>query len=182
MPTLLSHDITALQLLMTEDIYQIGEPELRPETKPEPKLEAEIHPQSIEPAAPNPAPVSFNYLGENNKYFLILVDDNTHRELNTPHKEMILKMMQAKGYELRDLAILNLNRHPGTTFSSLKEFFVCNRLAIFGIPPSSIGLPSISSNQAEKYQDVKILASYSLAEMDQDIEKKKQFWAVMKSF
>lgn len=125
---------------------------------------------------------TFSYLGENNKYFLILLEDPTHTTLNPKHKEMILKMMAAKKLELRDLAILNLSHYPGTKFQELKDFFSPARIALFGINPQQIGITGINSNVAGSFKETRILASYSLGAMGDDVDKKKEFWNVMKNF
>jgi hypothetical protein len=164
---------------MNEDLYDLGDS--IPLIAPQAILEEHI----IEPVAEirvEQQTVSFNYLGENNRYFLVIVDDKTHSELNTPHKEMLMKIMAAKKLELRDLAVLNLARHPDLDFEQLKKFFSCNKLALFGINPQKIGMPALAANQPEKYQDVKVLATFGLEEMNSDTEKKREFWNVMKDF
>lgn len=184
MERMISTNSNALRFLMTEDIYI-----LKKETfsAPEPKIETvltEREPETI-PVAPKdetPAPTSFNYLGENNRYFLIIVDDATHADLNTVHREMLMKIMTAKGMEMRDLAILNLNRYPGASFLQLKDFFSCNRVVLFGIDPQRLSIKAVPSNAPEKVDGVSILATFSLAEMAVDTDKKRQFWTVMKDF
>lgn len=168
----------ALQLLMTDDIYIIPEKNLPTEAV----LENQVLPEKTISVEDTISVKSFEYMGENNKYFLILVDDKTHKDLNNTLKEMLLKIMLAKGLELRDIAILNLHRYPKAVFSDLKDFFVSNRMVLFGISPQQIGLPSISVNEPGKYLNVKVLATYSLEEMKNEVEKKKVFWNVMKPF
>ncbi len=183
MKSLITDNPTALQLLMTDDIYLISE-------KQTSVIEIPINTQlesfsSVEAEKEVPITLSlkdFTYLGENNKYFLILINDTAHKELNAPHLELLLKIMLAKKLELCDLAILNLNNYPNSSFSDLKEFFGCNRLALFGISPLQISLRSLTANQPEKHNEVSILATYSLEEMIHDEAKKKQFWNVMKPF
>jgi hypothetical protein len=90
--------------------------------------------------------------------------------------------MAAKGLELRDLAVLNLHLFPDTKIQELKEFFSCNKLVLFGINPQRIALPSISSNKVESHQSIKLFSTYSMDEMINDVNKKKEFWAIMKDF
>ncbi|MGB4774171.1 MAG: hypothetical protein WBP45_03280 [Daejeonella sp.] len=170
MSNLITHHPEALKLLFNNDIYHIPEGELVKETI--------LHNNALADTEPK----TFAYLGENNKYFLVLIDDKTNKELNTLHLDVLLKIMTAKGLELRDLAILNLNNYPGVTFSDLKDFFVCSKLVLLGISPERISLPALSSNQPEEYENVKVLATYSLEEMINSRDKKIQFWDVMKPF
>jgi hypothetical protein len=126
--------------------------------------------------------LEFTYIGENNKYFLILIDDSTYKEINPIHKETLLKIMTAKGLVLRDLAVLNLNLFPNANVNELKEFFSCSKLVLFGINPQRISLPSISSNKVENHLNIKLFSTYSIDEMINDVNKKKEFWAIMKDF
>lgn len=177
MSNLITKDSHALRLLMTEDLYILTEQEsdilIQAEKvieKPEVKI--------IEPAEVR----EFYYQGENNKYFLILFDNLQHEEMNMLHKETLLKIMSAKGLELRDLAIMNLNQFQGVSFNELKEFFSCSRIALFGIDPQRIKLPELSLNQIEKLDGAKVLCTFGLEEMINDTTKKREFWNVMKNF
>ena len=177
MPKLLTDDPNALRFLMTEDIYNVNEV-----INPGPgTMDTTIEESKEQIPAEKPG-LEFAYLGENNRYFLVLVEDNSRKELSNEHKEMLLKIMSAKNLELRDLAIVNLALYPKATFSELKEFFSCNRIVLFGINPQKIGLPAIASNKAEKYMDVKVLPGFSLEEMSSNTDKKREFWSVMKGF
>jgi len=197
MSTLHTNEFNALRLLMTEDIYILDQPsassenslKLEEPTELEKVLEAEktVIPE-IPAAIPVPEPTEINkakeftYLGENNKYFLILIDDTKNREISTLHKETLLKIMSAKGLELRDLAILNLDQFPGTNITELKEFFSCGKLVLFGINPQRIAIPAISSNKVENHNNIKLFSTFSIDEMISDVTKKKEFWAIMKEF
>lgn len=192
MSTLHTNEFNAIRLLMTEDIYILDQ---KNSIKTEKPIESEKAVQAertmlpeIPAAAPVPKPVEikkakeFTYLGENNKYFLILIDDTKNREISSLHKETLLKIMSAKGLELRDLAILNLDQYPDISISELKEFFSCSKLALFGINPQRIAIPGISSNKVENHANVKLFSTFSIDEMMSDVIKKKEFWAIMKEF
>ncbi|MES2874652.1 MAG: hypothetical protein V4708_13080 [Bacteroidota bacterium] len=184
MEKLITNNTDALRFLMNEDLYlvkEIVQTDIHPLLAEEPKATPEKAQELIE-TSPEETAANFNYLGENNRYFLVLVDDKSHKELNTPHKEMLMKIMAAKKLELRDLAILNLAQYPGTNFTQLKDFFSCNRIILFGINPGDIGLPAISANQPGKHHDVKVLATFGLEEMSSNTDKKREFWNVMKDF
>jgi hypothetical protein len=197
MSTLHTNESNALRLFMTEDIYILdqqpvsSENEIKIEkpTAAEKVFIAEKTAMSEIPVAipvPDSAvikkPKEFSYLGENNKYFLILIDDAKNKEINSLQKETLLKIMSAKGLELRDLAILNLDQFPGTNITELKEFFSCSKMVLFGINPQRIELPPISSNKVENHANVMLFSTYNIDEMINDVTKKKDFWAVMKEF
>ncbi len=178
MEKLITDNSNALRFLMTEDLYIFDETISQVvQAVPEPRSEP-----SQEIKKEEPQEISFNYLGENNRYFLIVVDDKTHPSLNTPHREMLMKIMAAKKLEMRDLAILNLAKYSGTNFDQLKAFFSCNRITLFGIAPQVIGLPAIGANEPAKHLETKVLATFSLDEMSSNTDKKREFWNVMKEF
>lgn len=200
MPSLHSNQINTLSLLLTEDIYVLDKNTVPQADRPteSQKVEAiEVQAEKpVEPVIPTidtpvqeikvvpeiKKPKEFSYIGENNKYFLILIDDSSSTEISPLHKETLLKIMGAKGLELRDLAILNLNLFPNTTINELKDFFSCNKLVLFGINPQGINLPNMSSNKVENHLNIKLFSTYSIDEMINDVNKKKEFWAIMKDF
>ena len=206
MSNLLSQDQAALKMLFTDDIYLIREEKTEiavPVIKNESSLELEhkVQPEGIIPVnkkvpaedivrieekveneVNTPVKKDFEYQGDNNKYFLVIIDDKIHTRMNPVHQEMLLKVMNAKKLELRDLAILNINRYPEAKFNGLKSFFSCNRLVLFGVSPAQIGLPSISVNKAGSAGIVKVLATYGLEEMRNSADKKREFWNIMKNF
>ncbi|MFA6946396.1 MAG: hypothetical protein WC220_10900 [Pedobacter sp.] len=185
MSNLVSRDSNALRLLMTEDLYILPEKGILIQSGAEKAAEVLVQ-QTGDLPVQKPAEAEkskeFFYLGENNKYFLILFDDPKHQEISSLHKETLLKIMSAKGLELRDLAILNLHQYPGVSFSELKEFFSFNKIALFGIDPQRIALAPVSSNQVEKQQGARLLCTFSIDEMISDTAKKREFWNVMKDF
>ena len=184
---------------MTEDLYIIYEKEQVQiiNSAPQPEIIKQLDSISDQPVANElvqepkeliEMPVTsettreFSYLGENNKYFLILFNEPNQKDISSIQKETLLKIMSAKGMELRDLAVLNLYQYPGVRFNDLKEFFSFNKIVLFGVDPQQIALSSQSANQIIKIEGAKILSTYSIDEMIKDTTKKREFWSVMKDF
>jgi hypothetical protein len=184
---------------MTEDLY------ILPEKEQVQKINAASHPEIndkvadayaqtvveipvqeskelIEKTVKTKALKEFTYLGENNKYFLILFNEPNQKDISSIQKETLLKIMSAKGLELRDLAVLNIHQYPGVQFDDLREFFSFNKIVLFGIDPQQIALSSQSANQVIKIESAKVLSTYSIDEMIKDTTKKREFWNVMKDF
>ena len=199
MSNLLSQNSNALRLLMTEDLYIIFEKEQVQiiNSAPQPEIIKQLDSISDQPVANElvqepkeliEMPVTsettreFSYLGENNKYFLILFNEPNQKDISSIQKETLLKIMSAKGMELRDFAVLNLYQYPGVRFNDLKEFFSFNKIVLFGVDPQQIALSSQSANQIIKIEGAKILSTYSIDEMIKDTTKKREFWSVMKDF
>lgn len=201
MSSLHSNEFNTLSLLLTEDIYVLDKIAVNQVDKLEENVKIPITEQTTQTEKPTPTTIpklgtlqtaavvpeirksaEFTYIGENNTYFLILFDDANSKEIGPIHKETLLKIMSAKGLELRDLAVLNLNLFPNANINELKEFFSCSKLVLFGINPQRIALPSISSNKVENHHNIKLFSTYSIDEMINDVNKKKEFWAIMKDF
>jgi hypothetical protein len=199
MSNLLSQNSNALRLLMTEDLYIIYEKEQVQiiNSAPQPEIIKQLDSISDQPVADElvqepkeliEMPVTsettreFSYLGENNKYFLILFNEPNQKDISSIQKETLLKIMSAKGLELQDFAVLNLYQYPGVRFDDLKEFFNFNKIVLFGIDPQQIALSSQSANQIIKIDDANMLSTYSIDEMINDTTKKREFWKIMKDF
>jgi hypothetical protein len=167
---------------MTEDIYTIDPvrtvqpPETREKKTEAPVLKEESPvSQSI-----TEVPAVYEYLGENNKYSLIIINDPSHPSMPPKELEALQNILKAKKQELKDVAILNLHKYPSATFKSLKDFFACNSLILFGINPSQIQLEQVQANQITAIQNTRILATYSFSEMLGSVDKKRMFWEEMK--
>lgn len=168
MSGLLSTHPKALKLLFDEELYLIRQQE------PAANVSSPETPQQPMPA--------FDYLGENNRFFLLLSDEPGHTHLEKSNLELLTKILQAKGLEWKDVAILNLHSYPDAGFEQLKSFFSCSRICLFGIAPNRLGLPALSSNEPGSFEEVKVLATFSLQELQQTQHKKVAFWNAMKNF
>ncbi|HEX8378405.1 MAG TPA: hypothetical protein VF602_11365 [Pedobacter sp.] len=167
MDTLKASNPLALPFLMTEDLYSIHN-------------ETEVSVETEAPNADKQEPAFFDYLGENNKYILLLVNEPQHQIINPKELETLLNILKAKKQELKDVAIVNLSKYPNATFEELKNFFVCSSLVLFGINPAQIKLDGVQSNQIIKHQNTKVLATFSFVEMLANTDKKRTFWDEMK--
>lgn len=196
----ISHPL-ALNFLMTEDLYYLKNDEVQPatvitstdETKvaeqvPEVSLPTipvnKTIPQIIEipkePEITKPESIVFDYLGENNKYILILVKEPAHKVIGPKELETLTNILKGKKQEIKDVAIVNLNSYPSANYTNLKSYFACNSIIMFGVNPAQIEIQGIQANQISAYQGTKILATYSITEMLNSVDKKRAFWDEMK--
>lgn len=169
MPNQLTTDSKALQLLFNEELYLISAPAV-----------IEDAPLAAV-SAPTETP-EFNYLGENNRFFLLLVNEPGEQHLEKSNLDVLQKILQAKGLELKDVAILNLSHHPEIGIETLKSYFSCSKLCLFDIAPAQLGLPELPSNEPGLFGELKVLATFSLKELQQTQHKKVAFWNAMKNF
>ncbi|QEK52010.1 hypothetical protein FYC62_10360 [Pedobacter aquae] len=190
----------ALSILLNEDLYVIEPVETTPNTevitaqKEEPKAAVENKtvipvlqntPIETQESAKAQTPVSkpvFNYLGDNNKYLLIIVNDTTHQFINDKDLAFLLKILAAKKLDLHDIAILNTKSYTDLTFKDLKDYFACNKILTFGIDPKSLQIQGITANKAGEFDSVKILGTWALSLLDTDVKKKTVYWNELKNF
>jgi hypothetical protein len=127
--------------------------------------------------------VHYNYLGENNKYILILIDQPLKREIIAAKDLLLLeKTLAALKLELRDVAIVNLQQCEELHFKSLKDFFSCNKVLGFGIELAKIGIEKeVAINTVFRIEDCPFLLASALEELSNNQAQKVIWWSAMKS-
>jgi hypothetical protein len=190
----------ALSILLNEDLYVIEPVETTQYTEdinlkkeeskivePNKTVIPVLHSTTVEsqemakPQAPVNKP-SFNYLGDNNKYLLVIVNDKTYQFINDKDLAFLLKILAAKKLDLHDIAILNNDSYEALTFADLKDYFACNKILTFGIDPKSLQIQGITANKAGEFEGVKILGTWALPLLDTDVKKKTIYWNELKNF
>ena len=156
-------DAVALQYLMTEDIYLINEEELST--------------SSGERTEDGPA---FDYLGENNKFMLLLIQEDGHPNLRSNELEALANILGAKRMSLKDVAIVNQRKYTSSTWKDFKDYFACSSIVLFGIDPSEIKIRTLPKNAITELEGMQVLFTYSFAEMLNNTDKKREFWNQMK--
>jgi len=168
---MLTEDLTALRILMNEDLYLTSEDSLR-EDNPDPVA---LVAEPVIIIEKEPAP-NFVYLGKNLKNFLIL----TQEKLQENHLKALENTLGRKQLSLDDVAVVDFSAFNSTTFKELNAVFMPQKLVLFGLKPETLGLPKIELNTITSYENCKILYTYSLNEMLGNKEKTKAFWEPMK--
>jgi len=136
-------------------------------------------PAAPEPVLETPKP-SFNYLGNNNKNFLILVS-YTKDEFIAPHHLTALEnILKRKEMTISDVAIVNTNKTPGLIFEQLNTYFKPARLLILGEHALPAGIGNVTLNHPFTLNNCAALYSYSFGEMMDINDHKKAFWEQMK--
>jgi hypothetical protein len=168
---LLSTNSAVLTALLGSDVYHISEPNLASDQFARPSSEQVSK------------TVHYNYLGENNKYILILIDQSLKREIIAAKDLLLLeKTLAALKLELRDVAIVNLQQCEALHFKSLKEFFSCNKVLGFGIELAKIGIEKeVAINTVFRIEDCPFLLASSLEELSNNQAQKVIWWSAMKS-
>jgi hypothetical protein len=187
---LLSTNSAVLTALLGSDVYHISEATSQleqaglianePTVAKQEIASEQVVIQSTEQALKT---VHYNYLGENNKYILILIDQPLKNEIIAAKDLLLLeKTLAALKLELRDVAIVNLQQCEELHFKSLKEFFSCNKVLGFGIELAKIGIEKeVAINTVFRIEDCPFLLASSLEELSNNQAQKVIWWSAMKS-
>lgn len=187
MDSLKTNHPLALSFLFNEDLYVLKDDVSINETSLENSTTAEV------PGLEKPEPVTipklqtvekpvFEYIGDNNKYILIIVKDPLQQFLNAKELEFLLKILSAKKLGLQDIAIINTETYEALNFNDLKEYFALSKILTFGINPVSLNISGITANKTGEYNGVKILGTWTLAQLESDVKKKTIYWNELKNF
>jgi len=187
---LLSTNSAVLTALLGSDVYHISEATSQleqaglianePTVAKQEIASEEVVIRSTEQALKT---VHYNYLGENNKYILILIDQPLKNEIIAAKDLLLLeKTLAALKLELRDVAIVNLQQCEELHFKSLKEFFSCNKVLGFGIELAKIGIEKeVAINTVFRIEDCPFLLTSALEVLSNNQAQKVIWWSAMKS-
>ena len=204
MNNLQSDDLMALSFLINEEIYVIkDEVNNKLKTVIDTKNETVIEQTSIVIEKPKPIETKsenivdqipadknieksqttdYKYLGENNKYILVVVKEPSFDFLKQDDLGFLLKILAAKKLELKDVAIINTDKYLSLNFDDLKAFFAFSKVITFGINPQILQIEDAVANKKSIFKETQILVTWSLAILQQDEKKKAIFWDMLKSF
>lgn len=142
--------------------------------------EPEARYTATQPEAETPV-INFKYKGGNKRQFLVLVHYANTEFIEDAHITALENILKRKDLGLDDVAIVNLAKHPGHDKNGLLSFFQPERLLIMGKEAIPAGFAVSALNQIAQVEKLKILYSFSFAEMMNSNENKKIFWDQMKN-
>lgn len=123
----------------------------------------------------------FNYLGKNNKNFVVLVNYADHEHIHPVHLTALQSILQRKGLALDDVAILNVNQYNPVKLTTLATYFAPTRLVIMGADALPDGIGKLPLNKPLQGKKTHVLYSFSFDEMMSSNDNKKLFWEHMKT-
>jgi hypothetical protein len=171
----------AFSFILQDDLYLLNNDKIVkpvaeiPANVPEPVLQAPVH--QIETPAPD-----FNYLGKHKKHCLILVFYPGLEAMPAPYLTALENTLKRLGFELDDVAILNLANYKETVFEQLATFFKPKKLLILGRHALPKGLAAPALNQQVQVDNARTLFTFSFDEMMDNNDMKKVFWEQMKQW
>ena len=127
------------------------------------------------------------FLGENKKQIIVLVDEAEAIFINDNELALLSKILCACNLNLADIAIINTKKYQ-VKFDELKEQFNAKFILLTGVKSSVIQLPfSVPDFQVQQFSNCTIISSPALSEMLTDskesIALKRQLWnSLQKAF
>lgn len=189
-----TNEATALVTLLTETLYKVDNWETNSGNNYSDKQSVALaaEPERVSAPAENPiqvtqeksaTPTYFDYLGENNKYVLVLVNYPDSKHITDKDKEFFLKVISALKLTIDDVAVLNYAHYAAADINALKEYFSCSRIITFGLPPSSAVFRNLNMQDysVTNVYGVSLLpASDTLRIIESDKNKKIVLWNALK--
>ncbi|MBL4676100.1 MAG: hypothetical protein JKY70_07860 [Mucilaginibacter sp.] len=195
----------AYRFIMQDDIFLLKQDKLvdtltataTPVEEPSPEVSqpvVEVAPvqPTQQTSAPEPKPVvsqpvhetqesTFNYLGSNQKQFLILVNYAGEEYIATNHRVALESILGRKDLTIADVAILNVNKLFPIKLAALVGYFNPTRLVIMGKDALPEGIGNLPLNKPVQGKKIHVLYSFSFDEMMSSNDNKKAFWEQMKT-
>jgi hypothetical protein len=124
--------------------------------------------------------VEFNYLGGNKKNFLITVYYPGIDFMADAHLTALQNTLKRLGFELEDVAILNLANHTEADHETISGFFSPKKMLLMGKSALLKNISTLKLNEQQTQGNCAMLFSFSFDEMMDSNEYKKAFWEQMK--
>lgn len=188
----------ALRLFFTDDVYLAGEIPLvekpfaeavkpvsaatKTEIQQPPALNEERVdvPKIEEPTVSYQPTFDFKYLGKNEKSILILVND-AQNPVSTPQgTELLRKLVLSINLKNADFALVNYSNYTSAKFDHFHTFFSCKLIISFGVSAPTLGLGEQLSHQLNTFNNVKMIFTHNLHDLDADLNAKKLLWGTLK--
>lgn len=125
-------------------------------------------------------PVEFKYHGKNKKNFLVLVHYPTLEFIHETHLTALENILKRKGFEIDDVAIVNLAKQEAVSFENLTNYFKPQKMLILGKNAQPQGIQPLELNVPQQAAGLATLYSFSFDEMMDNNDYKKAFWEQMK--
>jgi len=151
------------------------------ETVTKKKDVAETIEENATPVIEKNESAAWKSLGSNAKNILIIVKSKEAVHLPDNELAFLTGILGACKLSLADVAIVNLNNHPGATYKELTTFFKSKIVFLFDEEPAAFGLPlSFPHYQIQAFAGNSFLYSPSLKDLENDKIEKSKLWVCLK--
>lgn len=178
----LAGDISSMEKPFTETVKPISEVQkaTTEQLSSEVKETAVSLPEVEEPAVAYQPSFDFKYLGKNEKSILILVND-AQNPVSTPQgTELLRKLVLSINLKNADFALVNYSAYTTAKFEHLHSFFACKLVISFGVSAPALGLGQQLLHQLNVLNEVKMIFTHNLHDLDTDLNAKKSLWGTLK--
>ncbi|WP_228384203.1 hypothetical protein [Sphingobacteruim zhuxiongii] len=176
---LTTDNVVALQTLMSETIFTMGEQSTLPGGSIHDHPNQDI-PQSAEPIS---AAEEFIFQGDKTTGVLFILRYPDYPYFSAEAEEAFLKTIGALQLNASNVAVVNLaNKHNPNDWGRIMKFFEPKKIILLGVEPTSLKLPVIAHNSYMKGRIATVFNTFSFEEMFADVQKKKLFWGEFKTF
>lgn len=178
-----------LQSADSEPVTAVHEPVVQPQANVLPAVpptpvaipsSPAAQPQVTPPVVADAGPV-FNYIGKNQKNFLIAFYAGGAGQLAPKHFEALSNTLQRKGLSVDDVAMVDIGAYPNATIAQIGAYFAPARVLILGSQSLLPGWDRLKLNIITQGSKYAALYTYSFDEMMGDKDKVKAFWEQMKN-
>jgi DNA polymerase III psi subunit len=134
--------------------------------------------------APKRANEGFNFLGNNEKNILIVINEPETVYLQDNDLNLLIGILTACKLSLADIALLNFDKNKHADYSSLNNTLHPSTIILFGTEPVLLDFPlNFPHFQLQPYNGQHYLAAPALKNIGADVGLKKQLWlALQKHF
>jgi hypothetical protein len=168
----------AFRFIMEDEIYLLDKDKGVKTIPSTENISVDEPPAIAKPIVETPQ-ITFNYLGDNNKRFLVLVNYAAEEFIAAEHLTALENILKRKELAIADVAILNINTYADTDINQLTEYFKPEKLLVLGADALPAGIKLIL-NKPEQGDSYTALYSFSFDEMMSSNDNKKAFWEQMK--
>lgn len=138
----------------------------------------------VEDEKKQPIRNSLEFLGENNKSIVIIVEDNEAVFIGDEKLQLLTNLLQACNLSLADVAIINI-ANKKLNYASIKEAVPFENLLMMGISIKPFELPLIfSKNKVQQFNNTNLLITENLSKLIGDTAEvkteKRALWNALK--
>jgi hypothetical protein len=151
--------------------------------KQQPLPEPAIPVESPTPVpATEPPATGWKFLGNNLRNIVIVVRSGEAVHLPDEELSFLTNMLTACKLGLADVAIVNLERHPGKAYKDFLDEFRARTVLLFGVSPSAFNLPvNFPLFQVQVLANCTFLYTEPLGRMKDDPLLKSKLWVCLRS-
>lgn len=119
----------------------------------------------------------FNWLGNNAKNILIVVNEPAAAFLQDNDLNLLLGILTACKLTMADIALINFHKNDHASYHSLNEALNPATILLFGTDPAELDFPlNFPHFQLQGYNGQHYLSSPALNMLAADVSLKKQLW------